>query len=196
VAECANGFEGRQSGYRIPADVLFLDVQMPEAGRIRGSRTIDPGVAVVFVTAFDQYAMRAFEAAAVELSAEAVRHRTIPRISGPSQAPGAGPVRRGERGTPQCGRAFRASSTGASWSATGRKCMSSPRVNWDFAEAQDDYVALHSEHKTWLKQQTIASLEAALDPARFLRAPSGLIWSISKRSRAWNRTRKTPGSPS
>jgi two-component system LytT family response regulator len=44
-----------------------------------------------------------------------------------------------------------------------------PVSRLDSAEAQDDYVALYSEGKSWLKQQTVASLEAALDPRRFIR---------------------------
>jgi two-component system, LytTR family, response regulator len=44
-----------------------------------------------------------------------------------------------------------------------------PVERLDYAEAQDDYVFLHSEKKNYLKQQTISSLEASLDPARFVR---------------------------
>jgi two-component system LytT family response regulator len=50
----------------------------------------------------------------------------------------------------------------------------------DYAEAQDDYVALHSEKKNYLKQQTISSLEAALDPARFVRVHRSFIVNLER----------------
>jgi len=66
VAECANGFEAVKAvGERKP-DVVFLDVQMPRLDGFEVLELIDAAVAVVFVTAFDQYAMRAFDAAAVD----------------------------------------------------------------------------------------------------------------------------------
>jgi two-component system LytT family response regulator len=50
----------------------------------------------------------------------------------------------------------------------------------DYAEAQDDYVELHSQGKSFLKQQTISSLEAALDPQRFVRIHRSIIVNIER----------------
>ncbi len=51
---------------RLPPDLLFLDVQMPKLDGFEVLELIDPGPAVIFVTAYDQYAMRAFDAHAVD----------------------------------------------------------------------------------------------------------------------------------
>jgi two-component system, LytTR family, response regulator len=53
----------------------------------------------------------------------------------------------------------------------------------DYVEAQDDYIALHSEKKSYLKQQTISSLEAQLDPARFARIHRSYIVNLERIAR-------------
>ena len=58
-----------------------------------------------------------------------------------------------------------------------------PLAKLDYAEAQDDYVALAVEGKKHLKQQTIASLEAALDPAHFLRVHRSYVVNLDRVAR-------------
>ena len=66
VAECPNGFEAVKAIGETPPDLLFLDVQMPKLDGFEVLELIDPGPVVIFVTAYDQYAMRAFDAHAVD----------------------------------------------------------------------------------------------------------------------------------
>ena len=66
AAECANGFEAVKAVAETSPDLLFLDVQMPKLDGFEVLELIDPGPAVIFVTAYDQYAMRAFDAHAVD----------------------------------------------------------------------------------------------------------------------------------
>src|SRR5947207_9109362 len=65
-AECANGFEAVKAIAEVSPDLLFLDVQMPKLDGFEVLELIDPGPAVIFVTAYDHYAMRAFDAHAVD----------------------------------------------------------------------------------------------------------------------------------
>ena len=58
-----------------------------------------------------------------------------------------------------------------------------PLDKLDYVEAQDDYVALHSAGKSYLKQQPIAALEAALDPARFVRIHRSAIVALDRVAR-------------
>jgi two-component system LytT family response regulator len=194
VAECANGFETVKVVTERRPDVLFLDVQMPKLDGFEVLELIasdtDPGIAVVFVTAFDQYAMRAFEAAAVDyllkpFSLERFREalaRVRRRAPG---SPGAvGPeLRNAARGPGEFLQRIVV--------RDGAKVHVIPAGKLDFAEAQDDYIALHSEGRAWLKQQTIASLEAALDPGRFLRAHRSYLVNIEKISRVEPNTKDT-----
>ena len=55
-----------------------------------------------------------------------------------------------------------------------------PVEHLDYAEAQDDYVSLHSQGKSYLKEQTISSLEAALDPERFVRIHRSIIVNLER----------------
>src|SRR5579885_1800229 len=66
AAECANGFEAVKAVAEIAPDLLFLDVQMPKLDGFEVLELIEPGPAVIFVTAYDQYAMRAFDAHAAD----------------------------------------------------------------------------------------------------------------------------------
>jgi two-component system LytT family response regulator len=58
-----------------------------------------------------------------------------------------------------------------------------PLEKLDYVEAQDDYVALHSEGRSYLKQQTIAEVEALLDPARFVRIHRSAIVNLERLER-------------
>jgi DNA-binding LytR/AlgR family response regulator len=66
VAECANGFEAVKAVSELQPDVLILDVQMPKLNGFEVLELVARDVAVIFVTAFDQYAIRAFEVHAVD----------------------------------------------------------------------------------------------------------------------------------
>jgi two-component system LytT family response regulator len=65
----------------------------------------------------------------------------------------------------------------------GTKVHIIPIDKLDYAEAQDDYVALHSEKKTYLKQQTLASLEMQLDPKRFVRIHRSYVVNLERIAR-------------
>src|SRR3954451_21722145 len=66
VAECANGFEAVKVVSDLQPDLLILDVQMPKLNGFEVLELVGRDVAVVFVTAFDEYAIRAFEVHAVD----------------------------------------------------------------------------------------------------------------------------------
>src|SRR5205814_7417165 len=66
VAECANGFEAVKVVAELHPDLLFLDVQMPKLDGFEVLELVGRDVAVIFVTAYDQYAIRAFEVHAVD----------------------------------------------------------------------------------------------------------------------------------
>jgi two-component system LytT family response regulator len=183
IAECANGFEAVKTIAERKPDLVFLDVQMPKLDGFEVLELIDPSVAVIFVTAYDQYAMRAFDANAVDYllkpfssdrfkkAIERVRQRlgspqpAAPRISASDLSAAARPPdQRLERIVVK----------------DGTKVHIIPIDKLDYVEAQDDYIALRSEKKNYLKQQTISSIETQLDSKKFVRIHRSYIVNLER----------------
>jgi two-component system, LytTR family, response regulator len=191
VAECSNGLDAVKSVAEHKPDLLFLDVQMPKLDGFEVLELIGNELAVVFVTAYDQYAMKAFDAAAVDYLLkpfDAERFRTaLQRVR----------RRLGERvRTPSPSELKNAALPPGQHSQRivikdGPRVHIIPVAQLDYAEAQDDYVALHSGGKTYLKQQTISSLEASLDPACFVRVHRSFLVNLERVSKIEPYTKDT-----
>jgi two-component system LytT family response regulator len=179
AAECANGFEAVKAIGESPPDLLFLDVQMPKLDGFEVLELIDPGPAVIFTTAYDQYAIRAFDAHAADYLLKPFDAERFERALERAK------TRLGERRPPADLGAARPAEQRPERIVVkdGTRVHVIPMDKLDYAEAQDDYVALHSGGKQYLKQQPIASLEATLDPARFVRIHRSAIVNLERVAR-------------
>jgi two-component system LytT family response regulator len=192
AAECANGFEAVKSVTELNPDLVFLDVQMPKLDGFEVLELIGASAAVVFVTAHDNYAIRAFEVHAVDYLLkpfgcdrfEAALTRAKERLSSaasaatsPTAHPAPSPSDLAAAARPPTQYLDRIPVR------DGTKVFIIPVAKLDYAEAQDDYIALCSESKKHLKQQTISSLESALDPSRFLRIHRSYIVNLERVAR-------------
>ena len=178
VAECANGFDAVKAVAELNPDLLFLDVQMPKLDGFEVLELIGPDVAVVFLTAYDQYALRAFEVNAVDYllkpfdaarfdaALERAKERLGTKMPPPAELASAAraPSQYLERIVVR----------------DGPKVDIVPCERLDYAEAQDDYVLLRSQGKNYLKQETISNLETSLDPARFVRIHRSYIVNLER----------------
>jgi two-component system, LytTR family, response regulator len=166
VGECASGLEAvKAAGERKP-QAIFLDIEMPKLDGFEVLELIDPAIAIVFVTAYDSYALRAFEVHAVDYVLKPFRQERL------REALRAARARIASRPEPAVlAQAARQSGEYAQRIVVkdGARVHVFPVEALDYAQAQDDYVELHSEGRTYLKTQTMGSLEASLDPARFVR---------------------------
>jgi two-component system, LytTR family, response regulator len=178
VAECANGFEAVKAATELKPDLLFLDIQMPKLDGFEVLELIGTNMAVVFATAYDQHALRAFEVHAVDYLLKPFGAERF------EQALARARQRMGEKLPPPSD--LKASTRAQGEFAErivvrdGTRVHIIPIAKLDYAEAQDDYVALASEGKKHLKQQTISSLETSLDPARFLRIHRSYIVNLER----------------
>jgi two-component system, LytTR family, response regulator len=182
AAECANGFEAVKAIAEHKPDLVFLDVQMPKLDGFEVLELIGREVAVIFVTAYDQYAMKAFDAHAVDYllkpfsldrlqtALDRARQRMGQRTLAPMPAPA--DLSREARPPQQYSQRIVVKD--------GARVHIIPVEALDYAEAQDDYVSLHSQKKSYLKQQTISSLEAALDPQRFVRIHRSIVVNLER----------------
>jgi two-component system LytT family response regulator len=182
AGECANGFDAVKSISEIHPDLVFLDVQMPKLDGFEVLELIDSTTmpVVIFVTAFNQYATRAFDAHAVDYLLKPFSAERLARALERAKS------RLGERRIPE-GLAAEARRSGDRPQRIvvkdGTRIHIIPLAKLDYVEAQDDYVALHSEGKTHLKQQSIASVEASLDPAVFVRIHRSAIVNLERVAR-------------
>jgi two-component system LytT family response regulator len=181
VADCTNGFEAVKAISELKPDLLFLDVQMPKLDGFEVLELSGAPVEVIFVTAYDQFAMKAFDAAAVDyllkpFSIERFRvalDRARNRL-------------REKQRTAVDPTTLKAASRKPDEFAQrivvkdGSRVHVIPVEKLDYAEVQDDYVGLRSAGRTYLKQQSMASLEASLDPGRFLRIHRAYLVNIEK----------------
>jgi len=182
VAECANGFEAVKAVAEQHPDVLLLDVQMPKLDGFEVLELVGRDVAVVFATAYDQYAIRAFEVHAVDYL---LKPYSAERLSEAVERVRA----RVGRGESVSGRALSAAARPVP-TATGRILVrDGPRVHvipvakLDYAQAQDDYVCFRCDGKEYLKEQTLAEVEASLDRAKFVRIHRSYLLNIDRLAR-------------
>ena len=182
AAECGNGMEAVKAAAEHKPDLLFLDVQMPKLTGFDVLELIErEGVAVIFVTAYDQYAMKAFDVHAVDYLLkpfsrerfEAALERA--RNTKPKKGVDAAELAAAARPAGQFAERIVVKD--------GTKVSLIPVAKLDYAEALDDYVSLVSEGRKHLKQQTISGLEMALDPALFVRIHRSYVVNLERVAR-------------
>lgn len=175
VAECANGFEAVKAIAELEPELVFLDIQMPRLDGFEVAELIGAKTRLVFVTAYDQYALKAFDCHALDYLlkpyseqrfdqalAHARAHRvpaaaveTVVREAATRQAPLARVLIR-----------------------DGAKVQVIPVAGIDYIEAQDDYVSIRAQGKSWLKSQRLSELESQLDGQKFLRVHRSYLLNI------------------
>jgi two-component system LytT family response regulator len=182
VAECANGFDAVKVVSELAPDLLLLDVQMPKLDGFEVLELVGRDVAVIFVTAYDQYALRAFEIHAVDYLLKPIAPERLGEAI--------------ERARARLGRGERPSIEGAAAAARpdpgpatrvlvrdGSKVHVLPVQKIAYVQAQDDYACFVCEAKEYLKDQTLAQVEASLDPARFARIHRSYLLNLDFLSR-------------
>ena len=181
IAECANGFEAVKAVTESRPDLVILDIQMPKLNGFEVLELVDRPPAIIFATAYNQYAIKAFEVHAVdyilkpfskERLSEALEHagKHLHKKSMLFQelASAAG---------------MRPSPLERILVKDGSKVHVIPVDKIDYIEAQDDYVAIKSDGKTHLKQERMAELEKELDATKFVRVHRSTILNLERIAR-------------
>ncbi len=179
IAECGNGFEAVKAVTEKKPDLILLDIQMPKLDGFDVLELLGTEVPVIFVTAYDQYAIKAFQVHAVdyllkpfgaERLAEALARARV-RVGTRESLPATALV----------------SEMRAARSPLERILIRDkadvhviPVAKIDYFESQDDYVSLKVGDKTLLKEQTLAELEQLLDPGRFVRIHRRYLLNVAR----------------
>jgi two-component system LytT family response regulator len=184
IAETKNGLETVAALRGLRPDLLFLDVQMPELDgfevlREIGTRNMPP---VIFVTAFDEFAVRAFEANALDYLVKPLQvarfAQTIERVRDRLRAAKAEDVSRrltallAARDREQARQRIVASTP------AGDLIIDADEIDW--IEADDYYAAVHARAGRHLIRESLAALEQRLDANRFVRTHRSAIVNIDR----------------
>jgi len=183
VAECANGFEAVKAISELQPDLVFLDIQMPKLDGfevVELARAVAPAsTRYVFVTAYDQFALKAFEVRAIDYllkpfgrerlaqALDSVRSRAVAPAQVNAQVDAL--VQDAARRNGYLERIL---------VRDGARVHVVPSASIAWIEAQDDYVAISAGGKTHLKNGRMAELEQGLDPALFLRVHRSYIVNV------------------
>ena len=179
VAECANGFEAVKAATEMKPDLLMLDIQMPKLDGFDVLELVGGDIPVIFITAYDRYAVRAFEVHAVDyllkpFSAERLSEaldRARARIRSKERPPmkevlaAARPDR-----TPLQRILIRERA----------EVHVIPVERIDYLESQDDYVAVRCGGRSYLKEQPLGDLETQLDRAVFVRIHRRYVLNLAR----------------
>jgi two-component system, LytTR family, response regulator len=185
VAECRNGNDALRAIERLNPDLVFLDIQMPELTGFEVLERLNPAriPVVVFVTAYDQYALKAFEVSALDYLLKPFDRERFQRALDRARA---------ELDRRKSGAVNEKVLKLLLELRRGKKCVdrlivrTGGRVLFlrideiDWIEAAGNYVRLHAGKEEYLYRETMTKLEEQLNPDRFARVHRSTIVNIER----------------
>jgi two-component system LytT family response regulator len=181
VAECANGFEAVRAVNDLKPDLLFLDIQMPKLDGFEVLELIGNDVEVLFITAYDEYALRAFEVHALDYLLKPFSAERFGEALDQARAKLRRPNASVERDSAI--RRDESAMLDRILIRNGPKVHVIGVEQIDYIQAQGDYVGITVAGKTHLKHQTLSTLEEQLDPSRFVRIHRSSLLNIDRLDR-------------
>ena len=180
IAECRNGFDGLKAISELNPDLVFLDIQMPKINGFEMLELIDEPPVIIFTTAFDQYALKAFEVNATDyllkpFSEERFRD-AISKVEKllKDKTKAAAKIESLEKYNEENLERLERIVV-----KNGQKIIIISVDDVYYFEAQDDYVMLYSSKGKFLKQKTMKYFEEHLDPKNFIRIHRSYIVKIN-----------------
>ncbi len=174
IQECNDGFEGVKAINQHQLDLIFLDVQMPKINGFEMLELLDQKPAVIFTTAFDEYALKAFEAHAIDyllkpfsqerfdtaLSKWMLKDRLSANVI--SETLNVVPLKQPEEQNRVVVK-------------SGNVIKIIPSSEIIYIEAYDDYVKIFTSNDVFLKKKTMNYFEEVLNSTEFLRVHRSVI---------------------
>jgi len=188
--ECGDGFEGIKAIQQHKPDLIFLDIQMPKINGFEMLELVDDPPAVIFTTAFDEYAIKAFEAHAVDYLLKPFNQERFDKAISKCL-----PVLDSQAGLKQTDSSKESTKDlleTASLSPAqaqrivikdGSKIKIIPAHDVFYLEAADDYVKVHTKDGYFLKSKTMGHFEQVLDANQFVRSHRSYIINITQITR-------------
>jgi two-component system LytT family response regulator len=184
IAECNNGLMTLNEINRLEPDLVFLDIQMPELDGMSVLNELKKMPMIIFTTAFNQYAIKAFELNAIDYLLKpfdrdrfgkaikkVLEYRSIPSVM--DHKLGSLQQTMNSLLTPENKLISRILIKGK----TGYSFLNVEDIIW--FEAYSDYIKIHTKDKTYLKNISLAEMESKLDPQHFLRIHRSSIINLA-----------------
>jgi two-component system, LytTR family, response regulator len=183
VQECSDGFEGLKAITQHQPDLVFLDVQMPKINGFEMLELLDQPPAVIFTTAFDEFAIKAFDAHAIDYLLKPFSQERFNKA-----------VEKWQQQKDQAEMIKNTQALLQSTSATpdrqdrivvkiGTKIRIIPEPDILYLEADDDYIKVYTPDGAFLKSKTMGYFENSLDPKKFIRVHRSYMLQISQITR-------------
>ena len=182
VQECNDGFEGVKSIAQHKPELIFLDIQMPKINGFEMLELIDDPPAVIFTTAFDEYAIKAFEAHAIDYLLkpfskdrfDKALQKWLGQRHGQQLEPKSAVLQEQLRQPEERNRVV---------VKEGSNIRIIPVNEIHYIEAYDDYVKIFTQKEMFLKKKTMNYFENILDPSQFVRVHRSYILQLSQITR-------------
>lgn len=180
VAECGDGFDGVKAIAQHKPDLVFLDIQMPKINGFEMLELLESPPPIIFTTAFDEYAIRAFELHAVDYLLKPFSHERFSKALEAWKSRVRKPVSETEKlleeVTPPEERQRLVVKKGSN-------IVIIPVATIHYLEAFDDYVKIHTKDGFYLKKKTLTHYEKALDQAQFVRIHRSYMINLQELTR-------------
>jgi two-component system, LytTR family, response regulator len=179
VQECNDGFEGVKAITQHKPDLIFLDIQMPKINGFEMLELLDPCPAVIFTTAFDEYAMKAFESNAIDYLLKPFSKERFDKALQKwlSQQQTSAPTKIVSEQIRQPEERNRIVVK------EGGNIRIIPVTDIQYLEAYDDYVKIYTQKEMFLKKKTMSFYENSLDGNQFVRVHRSFLIQLSQLTR-------------
>jgi two-component system, LytTR family, response regulator len=179
VQECNDGFEGVKAITQHRPQLIFLDIQMPKINGFEMLELLDPCPAVIFTTAFDEYAIKAFESHAIDYLLKPFSKerfdKAVQKWLTQKENKSAGKMINEQIRQPE--------ERNRIVVREGGNIRIIPVHEIHYLEAFDDYVKIYTQKEMFLKKKTMTFYENSLDPNQFVRVHRSFIIQLSQLTR-------------
>ena len=181
VAECGDGFEGFKAIQEHEPDLVFLDVQMPRVNGFEMLELLESPPSVIFTTAFDEYALKAFEAHAIDYLLKPVTKERFEKAMN-KWLQQAGVKKQPHMHDLLQEKVYDGYQHRIVVKDNGMiRIIPSQEIH--YVEANDDYVKIFTKAGNYLKKSTLGHIEQTLDPKQFVRVHRSYLIPVSQLQR-------------
>lgn len=181
VAECNDGFEGVKAIAQHQPDLIFLDIQMPKINGFEMLELVEKIPGIIFTTAFDEYAIKAFEVHAIDYLLKPFSKdrfdKAIQKWLSQNLNSSVESVQKILEESSQPEERNRVVVK------KGQNIVVLPITKVHYIEAFDDYVKVHTADGFYLKKKTMSHFEKVLDPSQFVRIHRSFILNLQELTR-------------